>query len=50
VQAVTVEVGDRFATLPAASFTGSGDMLVTGMTKGQFKDAAREQEAAPTDK
>src|SRR3546814_8080423 len=33
VQAVTVEVGDRVATLPAANFAGSGDVLVTGMTK-----------------
>jgi len=44
VQAVTVEVGDRVATLPAASFAGSGDVLVTGMTKGQLKEAAKEQE------
>ncbi len=44
VQAVTVEVGNRVATLPAASFAGSGDVLVTGMTKGQLKDAAEEQE------
>ncbi|WP_448140270.1 hypothetical protein [Sphingopyxis fribergensis] len=45
VQAVTVEVGDRVATLPAASFAGSGDVLVTGMTKGQLKKAAEQQEA-----
>ena len=46
VQAVTVEVGDRVATLPAASFAGSGDVLVTGMTKGQLKDAAEQQETS----
>ena len=46
VQAVTVEVGDRVATLPAASFAGSGDVLVTGMTKGQLKDTAEQQEDA----
>lgn len=47
VEAVTVEVGDRFATLPAANFAGSGDVLVTGMTKGQLKDEAKAQEASP---
>lgn len=46
VQAVTVEVGDRVATLPAASFAGSGDVLVTGMTKGQLKKTAEQQEDA----
>lgn len=46
VQAVTVEVGNRVATLPAASFAGSGDVLVTGMTKGQLKDTAEQQEGA----
>ena len=46
VDAVAVEVGNRVATLPAASFTGSGDMLVTGMTKGQLKDTAKQQEVA----
>ncbi|HWW58715.1 MAG TPA: hypothetical protein VN047_17615 [Sphingopyxis sp.] len=45
VDAVTVEVGNRVATLPAASFAGSGDMLVTGMTKGQLKDSAERQES-----
>ncbi len=47
VQAVTVEVGDRVATLPAANFSGSGEALVTGMTKGELKSAAKDQEAAP---
>lgn len=46
VQAVTVETGDRLATLPAANFSGSGDALVTGMTKGQLTSAAKDQEAA----
>lgn len=45
VQAVTVEVGDRVATLPAANFSGSGDALVTGMAKGQLTSAAKQQEA-----
>jgi len=45
VEAVTVEVGERVATLPAASFTGSGDVLVTGMSKGQLKDTAEQQGA-----
>ena len=43
---VTVEVGDRTATLPAASFAGSGDVLVSGMTKGQLKEAAAQQNAS----
>lgn len=47
VQAVTVETGNRLATLPAANFSGSGDALITGMTKGELKSAAKEQEAAP---
>lgn len=45
VQAVTVEVGDRVATLPAANFSGSGEALVTAMTKGQLTTAAKQQEA-----
>lgn len=47
VQAVTVEVGDRIATLPAANFSGSGDALVTGMTKGELKSTAKKQDASP---
>src|SRR3546814_14827705 len=45
VETVTVEVGNRVATLPAASFTGSGDVPVTGMTKGQLQDPAEQQDA-----
>lgn len=51
VQAVTVEVGNRVATLPAANFSGSGDALVTGMSKGEIKSASKDQspgEAAAT--
>ena len=47
VEAVTVETGNRVATLPAASFSGSGDALVTGMTKSEMKSAAKEQGPAP---
>ena len=47
VQAVTVETGNRVATLPAANFSGSGDALVTGMTKGQLTSAAKQQESDP---
>lgn len=47
IQAVTVETGNRLATLPAANFSGSGEALVTGMTKGQLTSAAKQQEAAP---
>ncbi|SNS56274.1 hypothetical protein [Sphingopyxis indica] len=46
VQSVTVKAGDRFATLPATSFTGSGDVLVTGMTRGELRKTAKQQEEA----
>jgi hypothetical protein len=46
VKAVTVEVGNRVATLPAANFAGSGDVLITGMTKGQLKKTAEQQQDA----
>ncbi|MEH6757655.1 MAG: hypothetical protein V7676_09090 [Parasphingorhabdus sp.] len=45
VQSVVVEAGNRTATLPAASFAGSGDVLVTAMSKGEIKKAAKSQEA-----
>src|SRR3546814_19304373 len=44
VETVTVEVGKRVATLPAARFTGSGDVLVTGLTQGPLQDPAEQQE------
>lgn len=44
---MTVEVGDRVATLPSASFNGAGNVLVSGMTKGELKDVAKQQESAP---
>jgi len=47
VNSVVVESGNRTATLPAADFAGSGDVLVTGMSKGQIKQAAKQQEKAP---
>ncbi|MEH6661549.1 MAG: hypothetical protein V7679_07880 [Parasphingorhabdus sp.] len=46
VNAVVVEAGNRTATLPAANFAGSGDVLVTGMSKGEIKQAAKQQEKA----
>lgn len=47
VRSVIVETGNRTATLPAANFAGSGDVLVTAMSKGEVKQAAEEQEQAP---
>lgn len=44
VQSVTMEVGNRTATLPAADFAGSGDVLFTGMSKSEVKSAAKNQE------
>lgn len=45
IETVTVEAGNRVATLPAASFAGSGDLLVSGMTKGELGQIAKQQEA-----
>jgi hypothetical protein len=45
VQSVVVEAGDRTATIPAANFAGSGNVLVSGMSKGEVKSASRDQEA-----
>ncbi len=47
VQSVVVEAGNRTAVLPVANFAGSGDVLVTGMSKGEIKKTAKEQEKAP---
>ncbi|MGB5485005.1 hypothetical protein [Parasphingorhabdus sp.] len=47
VQSVIVETGNRTAELPAANFAGSGNVLVTGMTKGELKKASKEQARAP---
>ncbi|MEJ6594000.1 hypothetical protein [Parasphingorhabdus sp.] len=47
VNSVVVESSNRTATLPAADFAGSGDVLVTGMSKGQIKQAAKQQQEAP---
>lgn len=46
VQSVIVESGNRTAELPAANFAGSGDVLVTGMTKGELKKTSKEQARA----
>jgi|TARA_R100001244_G_scaffold20643_8_gene21626 hypothetical protein len=47
VQSVIVESGNRTAELPAANFAGSGDVLVTGMSKGEIKKASRTQGEPP---
>nr|WHW29365.1 hypothetical protein [uncultured bacterium] len=47
VQSVIVESGNRTAELPAANFAGSGDILVTAMSKGELKTASKEQARAP---
>lgn len=47
VQSVIVESGNRTAELPAANFAGSGDILVTGMSKGEVKKASKAQGEAP---
>lgn len=40
VQRVLVKVGDKTANLPASNFSGSGNVLVSAMGKGDVKDAA----------
>jgi len=47
VQAVIVEAGNRTADLSAANFAGSGDVLVTGMSKADIKRASQEQGTVP---
>ncbi len=45
VEALVVKVDGETATLPASSFSTSGSALITGMTEGQIKTAAADQEA-----
>ena len=47
VQSVIVESGNRMAQLPAANFAGSGDVLLTGMSKGEIRKASQAQSEAP---
>jgi len=41
IQSVLVKVGHKTAELPAANFSGSGNVLVSAMGKGDVKDAAQ---------
>jgi hypothetical protein len=43
VDSVIVEVGNRTASLPAANFSGSGDVLVSALSKGELKQQANDQ-------
>lgn len=43
VRDVVMQVGNRTATLPAANFSGSGSVLVSAMSQGDVKDAAKDQ-------
>lgn len=45
VQAVRMEVGKKLATVPAANFSGSGDVLISAASKGEIKDMAEDQSA-----
>jgi hypothetical protein len=47
VKSVLVGVGARTASIPAANFTGSGSALISAMGKGELKNAAKDQTAAP---
>ena len=46
VRTVTVLAGERLATLDAANFSGSGDVLVSAIAKGDVKSEAKSQEKA----
>ncbi|MGK6356634.1 hypothetical protein ACMGDH_15580 [Sphingomonas sp. DT-207] len=43
VQAVRMEIGRRTATVPAANFSGSGDVLVSAASKGEIREIAEDQ-------
>lgn len=43
VHEVMVTVGKQTATLPAANFTGSGNVLVSAIGKGDLKSTAKQQ-------
>ncbi|MFN3434488.1 MAG: PRC-barrel domain-containing protein, partial [Sphingomonas sp.] len=45
IEAVTVAVGNRLSQLPAANFSGSGDVLVSQMGKAEISRAAKQQPA-----
>ena len=44
VQAVTVAIGKRVADLPAANFSGSGNVLVSQMGKAEITRTAKDQQ------
>ncbi|MFZ5706683.1 MAG: hypothetical protein ACOY5R_15640 [Pseudomonadota bacterium] len=48
VQSVVMEVGNSTATLPATNFSGSGNVLLSAMTKNEVKQTARQQEKTAT--
>lgn len=48
VQSVVMEVGNSTATLPAANFSGSGNVLLSAMTKNEVKQTARQQDKSTT--
>ncbi|WP_294339395.1 hypothetical protein [uncultured Sphingomonas sp.] len=39
---MTVAVGDQLATLPAANFSGSGEVLVSATGKGDVRKQAAD--------
>ncbi|WP_373487513.1 hypothetical protein [Blastomonas sp.] len=42
VETVLVDVGNKVVPIPASQFSGNGEILVTGMTSGQLKSAAKD--------
>ena len=44
VQELVVKVDGETARIPASNFTGTGTVLISGMTEGQIKDEANRQE------
>ena len=49
VQELIVKVDGETARIPASNFTGSGSVLISGMTEGQIKNEADRQENAPAE-
>lgn len=47
VQELVVKVDGAVATLPAANFSGNGELLVSAMGEGAIKSTAAEQKAEP---
>ncbi|WP_373488405.1 hypothetical protein [Blastomonas sp.] len=41
-QTELAEVGNRMVEVPASQFSGNGEVLVTGMSRGELKSAGKD--------